>query len=191
MIHDTSKPHRFLNSYHHHNMVAPEFSSVNTFSVDSQNPYLNLPNPERPPNTTVNIQRDQLPQRDFTNRPQSPSFSPMDSSPPSEIDYAERVAASNNRMEVKMSNPTTDYFLVLMSFCRVMPATCHAPLSIWLSSLGRETSLIATVTKYHKLIHSGKLPSISSRPYMKLVGTNYSRWTKTPSDKKYDLNSVT
>jgi len=33
----------------------------------------------------------------------------MDSSPSSEVDYAERVAASNNRMEVKMANPTTDY----------------------------------------------------------------------------------
>jgi len=33
----------------------------------------------------------------------------MDSSPSSEVDYAERVAASNNRMEVKMADPTMDY----------------------------------------------------------------------------------
>ena len=90
-------------------MVVPEFSSANTFSVDSQNPYLNLPNPERPPDTAVNIQHGQLPQQDFTNRTRSPSSSPMDSSPPSEIDYAERVAASNNRMKVETFDPTTDY----------------------------------------------------------------------------------
>ena len=110
--HDNHVPynrHRFLNSYHHHNMVVPEFSSANTFSVDSQNPYFNLPNPERPLDTAVNIQHGRLPQRDSTNRPWSPSYLPMDSSPPSEINYAERVAASNNRMEVETSDPTTEY----------------------------------------------------------------------------------
>jgi len=49
-----------LNLYYHHNMVAPEFSIANKFSVNSQNPYMNQPNPERPPDTAVNIQCGQL-----------------------------------------------------------------------------------------------------------------------------------
>ena len=36
----------------------------------------------------------------------------MDSSLPSEVDYAERVAASNNRMEVETADPMTDYSCV-------------------------------------------------------------------------------
>ena len=82
-------------------------------------------------------------------------------------------------------------FSVLTSSCRVMPATCHAPLSIWPNLLGRETSQTAMVIKYLKLTHLGKLPSISFRLYMKLAGTNYSCRIKTPSDTKYNCSSVT
>jgi len=43
----------------------------------------------------------------------------MDSSPPSEVDYAERVAASNNKMEVETADPTTDYL------CAHLPQDPH------------------------------------------------------------------
>ena len=50
-------------------MVAPEFSSVNTMFEDSQNPYINQPNPERPPDTAVNIQHGCMFQRNSFNSP--------------------------------------------------------------------------------------------------------------------------
>ena len=97
--------HRFFNSYHHLDMVAPEFSVVNpSFENTPINPYMNIPNPERPPNTAVNIQRGRMPSRSHTRTPQSLSFSPMDSSPPSEVDYAERMAIESNKMDIEISN---------------------------------------------------------------------------------------
>ena len=95
--------HRFLNSYHYQVMVAPKFSSVNTMFEDSQNPYMNQFNPERPPDTAVNIQHGCTFQRNSFNLPRSPLYLPMDSSPPSEVDYAKRVVTASNRMNIKPS----------------------------------------------------------------------------------------
>jgi len=74
----------------------------------SQNPYLNQPNLKRPPDTAVNIQRGQMPLRNNYNTPRSLFPSPMDSSPPSEVDYTKRVVISSNRMDIEMSNTSTD-----------------------------------------------------------------------------------
>jgi len=90
-------------------MVVPEFSTANTNPDSSQvNPYMNCPNLERPSDTAVNIQRSQMPFRNNYRTPCSLSLSPMDSSLPSEGDYAERMAAISNRMDVEMSNPAMD-----------------------------------------------------------------------------------
>ena len=96
---------RFFNSHHYHNMVAPEFSVANpSFENTPTNPYMNIPNLERPPDTAVNIQRGRPPIQSNTINPQSPSFSSMDSLPPSEMDYAERINIENNRMDIKTTN---------------------------------------------------------------------------------------
>ena len=90
-------------------MVVPEFSIANTNLDRSQvNPYMNRPDIERPPDPAVNIQCGCMPSRNNYGTPRSLSLSPMDSSPPSEGDYAERTAASNNRMDIKMSNHVMD-----------------------------------------------------------------------------------
>ena len=100
--------HHFLNSYLHHEMVAPKFNIVNIKSDSSQNPYMNHPNIERPPDTAVNIQRDHMPSWNLYRIPCSLSLSPMDSPPPSEDNYAERTTALNNRIDIEMANPMTD-----------------------------------------------------------------------------------
>jgi len=84
-------------------MVAPKFSSANEMFEDSQNLYINQPNPKRPLNTAVNIQHGCTFQRNSFNSPCSLSYSPMDSSPSSEVDYAERVATASNRMDIEPS----------------------------------------------------------------------------------------
>jgi len=90
-------------------MEAPELNLVNTMFETSQNPYENWINPKRPPDTAVNIQWGRMPLRNNFNTPRSPSALTMDSSPPSEMDYAKRVATLNNRMDVEMSNSSVDY----------------------------------------------------------------------------------
>jgi len=90
-------------------MEVSELNLVNTMFETSQNPYENQPNPERPPDTAVNIQQGRMPLRNNFNTPRSLSASTIDSSPPSEMDYAERVATLNNCMDVEMSNSPMDY----------------------------------------------------------------------------------
>ena len=86
-------------------MVAPEFSVANPSLTNTPtNPYMNVPNLERPPDTAVNIQRGRPLTRNNTINPRSPSFSPMDSSPPSEMDYAERISIENNKMDIEIAN---------------------------------------------------------------------------------------
>lgn len=58
---------------------------------------------ERPADTAVNIQRDRPTSRVSVGGPRSTSSSPMDSSPPSEMDCAECVCAQNN-MDVVSDN---------------------------------------------------------------------------------------
>ena len=89
-------------------MVAPEFSIANPSFVNSQiNPYMNISNIERPPDTAVNIQHSWLLSQSSTRGPCSPSLLSMDSSPPSEMDYTERMTTNNNRMDIEMLNPKT------------------------------------------------------------------------------------
>ena len=86
-------------------MVAPEFSVANpSFENTPTNPYMNIPNLERPPDTAVNIQRGRLPSRSYMRAPRSPSDSPMDSSPSSKVDYAERMAIESNKMDIETAN---------------------------------------------------------------------------------------
>lgn len=87
-------------------MVASKFSIVSSSLVNPQiNLYMNIPNNKRPPNTTINIQHDHMLFQRNTGAPQSPFLSPMDSTPPSKENYAERMATISNRMDIKMSNP--------------------------------------------------------------------------------------
>jgi len=110
--------HCFLISYLHHSMVAPKFSIANTISDNSNiNPYINQPNIERPSDTTVNIQRGCMPSRNSYRIPCSLSFSPMDSFPPSKVDYAKRIATLSNKMDIKMANSTTNYSSAPMAQC--------------------------------------------------------------------------
>ena len=98
-------PHRFFNSHHHHDMVVPKFSIANpSFENTPTNPYMNIPNLERPPDTTVNIQRGRVPTQSNTRAPRSPLYSSMDLSPPSEIDYAERMNIESNKMDIEIAN---------------------------------------------------------------------------------------
>jgi len=86
-------------------MVAPEFSIVNpSFENTPTNSYMNKPNLERPPDTAVNIQRGHIPSQSNTRASRSPSYSPMDSSSPSEVDYAERMNIKNNKMDIEITN---------------------------------------------------------------------------------------
>jgi len=60
----------------------------------------------RPEDDAYNIQCGHLTSRTSTNGPRSNSPSPMDnSSPPSEVDYAERVAANCN-MDIEITDPS-------------------------------------------------------------------------------------
>ena len=60
----------------------------------------------RPEDDTYNIQRGRPASRNSTNGLRSTSPSPMDdSSPPSEVDYAERVAANCN-MDIEIVDPS-------------------------------------------------------------------------------------
>ena len=86
-------------------MEAPELNFANTMTETSRNPYENRINPERPPDTAVNIQWGRNTIRNNFSTPCSHSASTMDSSPLSEMDYAKRVATLNNQMDVEMSNP--------------------------------------------------------------------------------------
>jgi len=82
-------------------MVAPERSIANpSFSNLAMNPEYTR---ERPADTAVNIQRGRPSSRISVGGPRSASSSPVDSSPPSEMDYAERVQLQNN-MDVEEDN---------------------------------------------------------------------------------------
>jgi len=81
-------------------VVVPEFSIANTSLVNPQlNPYMNSLNLKRSPNTAVNIQHGRLLSQSSSEGPHSPSLSPMDSFPPSKMDYATRI--EDNNMEVE------------------------------------------------------------------------------------------
>jgi len=101
---------------------------------DSQNPYLNQPNPERPPDTAVNIQHGHTFQRNSFNLPRSLSYLPMDLSSSSKVDYAERVVMESNRMDIELfTQPTThasniqthtnDNEVVSNALCQSNPST--------------------------------------------------------------------
>ena len=86
-------------------MVAPEFSVANpSFESIPTKPYMNIPNNERSPDTAVNIQQGHMPSRSNTRAPWSPSYSPIDSFPPSEEDFTERMAVTSNRMDFEVLN---------------------------------------------------------------------------------------
>lgn len=89
-------------------MVVPKLNFANTMPDNSQNSYLNQPNPKRPLDTVINIQRGQILVKNSFNTPCSLSLLPMDSSPPSKINYTERVVTLNNRIDIKMANPSMD-----------------------------------------------------------------------------------
>ena len=131
-----------MNSYLYHVMVVPELNIANTISDSFQNLYLNQPNPERPPDTAVNIPHGRTPFRNNFNTPHSLSLSPMDSSPPSEVNYIERVATSNNQIDIEMSNLSIentrhnlpqpmhiDNKAVPSALCQSDPSTLPVPLS--------------------------------------------------------------
>jgi len=98
---------------------------------DSQNPYINQPNPERPPDTAVNIQYGCMFQRNSFNSPHSPSYSPMDSSLPSKVDYTERVATASNRMDIESSTQPTAHMnnnkVAPNISCQSNPSTMPVP----------------------------------------------------------------
>lgn len=50
-----------------------------------------------------------MPLKNNFNTPCSPSALTMDSSPPSEVEYAKRVATLNDQMDIEMSNLSMDY----------------------------------------------------------------------------------
>ena len=85
-------------------MVAPESNLANIQSASVMHRVPNNPPSNQPPssyfarpdNTAVNIQWGRPISRASVGGPQSPSPSPMDSSAPSDMDYAERVAIQNN-----------------------------------------------------------------------------------------------
>jgi len=84
-------------------MVAPESNIANTHNSKK----LMSPNVEntkaRPDDTTLSIQRGRPPPHASTESSRSSSPSLMDDSPPSDCDYAERVAAQNN-MDIVADN---------------------------------------------------------------------------------------
>ena len=95
-------------------MVAPESNIANTHN--SKKPM--SPNFEntiaRPDDTALSIQRGHPPSRTSTESSRSLSPSLMDNSPPSDCNYAERVAAQNN-MDIEADNaphPITNGYLL-------------------------------------------------------------------------------
>ena len=95
-------------------MVAPESNIANTHTSKK----LMSPNFEntiaRPDDTALSIQRDCPPSHASTESSCSLSPSLMDDSPPSDCDYAERVAAQNN-MDIEADNaphPITNGYLL-------------------------------------------------------------------------------
>jgi len=86
-------------------MVVPKFSIANpSFEMTPTNPYMNIPNNKRPPETAINIQQGRMPTQSNTVAPCSLSCSLMDSFPPSKENYAERIASISNKMDFEMSN---------------------------------------------------------------------------------------
>jgi len=77
----------------------------------------------RPEDDAYNIQRGHSTSHTSTNRPCSNSPSPMDdSSPPSEVDYAERVAANCN-MNIETTDPSHPSAENVTSFSFSLPAS--------------------------------------------------------------------
>jgi len=97
-------------------MVAPErnianFSSVN-LDIDML-PHNIEPINERPADIAVNIQRGRPTSPASVGGPRSNSPSPVNSSPPSQMDYAERISAQNN-MDVEVN---VGQFALVMIYC--------------------------------------------------------------------------
>jgi len=85
-------------------MVVPECSVANSSIVNPQiNPHMPAPISERPPDTAFNIGWGHQLLQNTDEGLCSPSMSPMDSSPPSEMDYVERMITDNN-MDIEVCN---------------------------------------------------------------------------------------
>jgi len=134
-------------------LVAPEFSLANKpshFSLSNNLTASMIPNTTsaRPEDDAYNIQRGCPTSRTSTNGLRSTFPSPMDnSSPPSEVDYAERVAANCN-MDIEIMDPslplaenTTNFsFSLPASDSRVPPEAVPNPAVTGYSDLSTEPS---------------------------------------------------
>jgi len=123
---------------------------------------------KRPEDNAYNIQCRHLLSQISTDGPCSNSLSPMDKSPPSEIDYAERVASENN-IEMSAIGPLTSSNNLAQSFNFDLPLSQppHA---------ANEVTSDPTSNGHSSASNEPSPPTVI--PYSANVPTNLSLWDR-------------